>query len=150
EVAVRYQMYHALGLILVGILLRGSPSRWLTAAAVLLLAGTILFSGGVYGWLATGIKPLVHVVPLGGTLWIVSWFVLAVGVFRQDRYRPRNPTGAQQNRPAGAPNRAPRRPSEASWQFSLRHTATNSSSSFASRLRATCNRRLMVPTGERN
>ncbi len=78
EVAVRYQMYHALGLILVGLLAGQWPSRLLAAAGTLFLLGIVLFSGGVYAWLATEMKPFVHVVPLGGVAWIVGWLVLFV------------------------------------------------------------------------
>jgi uncharacterized membrane protein YgdD (TMEM256/DUF423 family) len=52
----------------------------LSAAGGLFLAGIVLFSGGVYAWLATEIKPFVHVVPIGGTSWIVAWLLLAVAV----------------------------------------------------------------------
>ena len=78
EVAVGYQMYHALGLILVGLLAGQWPSRLLAAAGTLFLLGIVLFSGGVYAWLATEMKPFVHVVPLGGVAWIVGWLVLFV------------------------------------------------------------------------
>lgn len=80
EVAVRYQMYHALALILVGLLWPRCASRVLAVAGGLMLVGIVLFSGGVYAYLATGIKPFVHVVPIGGTLWIVAWLLLAVAV----------------------------------------------------------------------
>lgn len=80
EVAVRYQMIHALALVLVGLLWPRFASRLLSAAGWLFLLGIVLFSGGVYGWLATEIKPFVHVVPLGGSSWILAWLLLAVAV----------------------------------------------------------------------
>jgi uncharacterized membrane protein YgdD (TMEM256/DUF423 family) len=83
-VAVRYQMYHALALILVGLLWPRFASRVLAAAGGLMLVGIVLFSGGVYAYLATGIKPFVHVVPIGGTLWIVAWLLLAVALSRRN------------------------------------------------------------------
>ncbi len=79
ETAVRYQMYHALALVLVGLLLERGPSGMVQAAAIAFLLGIVLFSGGIYGWLASGIKPLVHIVPIGGLTWIVGWLILAVG-----------------------------------------------------------------------
>lgn len=79
EVAVRYQMVHALGLIVVG-LVAARASTWLVpAAGVAFGLGILLFSGGIYAWLATGIKPFVHVVPIGGTVWIIGWLLLAAG-----------------------------------------------------------------------
>jgi uncharacterized membrane protein YgdD (TMEM256/DUF423 family) len=85
ETAVRYQMYHALGLVLVGILANLAPSRWLSSAAWLFLAGTLLFSGGIYAWLFTGQTPFVQVVPLGGSAWIVGWLLVAAGAWRCGR-----------------------------------------------------------------
>ncbi|HEY2893281.1 MAG TPA: DUF423 domain-containing protein [Pirellulales bacterium] len=79
DVAVRYQMVHAIGLIIVGTLLIGRRSRWMNAAAACFAAGIVLFSGGLYAWLFTGITPFVHVVPVGGMAWIVGWLLLAIG-----------------------------------------------------------------------
>jgi uncharacterized membrane protein YgdD (TMEM256/DUF423 family) len=78
ETAVRYQMYHAIGLILAGILLAqgaGTPAR---LAAFAFLLGIVLFSGGIYAYQATGLKPFVMVVPVGGTVWILGWIALAL------------------------------------------------------------------------
>ena len=85
DVAVRYHMLHAIGLVLVGILAARLPSRWLTAAGTLMFAGIVLFSGALYGWLATDLTPLVHVVPVGGMAWIVAWLLLAVGAIAPPR-----------------------------------------------------------------
>jgi uncharacterized membrane protein YgdD (TMEM256/DUF423 family) len=82
EVAVRYQMYHALGLVMVGSLIVRARSAWLSAAAVAFLLGIVLFSGGIYAWLATDQQPFVHVVPVGGTVWIIGWLLLAIGAWR--------------------------------------------------------------------
>ncbi|HEX3725098.1 MAG TPA: DUF423 domain-containing protein [Pirellulales bacterium] len=77
EVAVRYQMFHALGLVAIGLLVGRANPRWLMAAGIALALGTVLFSGGIYGWLLTGFKPLIHIVPLGGMAWIVGWLLVA-------------------------------------------------------------------------
>ena len=77
EVAVRYQMYHAIGLIITGLLVARAPSASLTTAGVLFLIGTILFSGGLYAWIFTGVKFFVLIVPVGGTAWIFAWLALA-------------------------------------------------------------------------
>jgi len=89
DLAVRYQMVHSLGLILVGLLAARCASRWLTAAAVAMLLGIVLFSGGLYAWLLTGMTPFVHVVPVGGSAWILAWLMMACGsiwgTWRADR-----------------------------------------------------------------
>ncbi len=79
DVAVRYQMYHALGLVLAGLLISRHSHWLLTSAAIGFAVGIVLFSGGIYAYLATGVKPFVHVVPIGGTLWIIGWLLLAAG-----------------------------------------------------------------------
>jgi uncharacterized membrane protein YgdD (TMEM256/DUF423 family) len=80
DTAARYHMIHAVGLILLGLALRGQgPCRILNAAGWLLLAGIVLFSGGLYGLVLTEIKPLVHIVPIGGISWIVAWLLFAWG-----------------------------------------------------------------------
>jgi uncharacterized membrane protein YgdD (TMEM256/DUF423 family) len=91
ETAVRYQMYHALGLILVGALMASNRSRGLPLAGAAFLAGIVLFSFGIYGWLLTGVKPLVHIVPIGGLAWIAGWVLLAGGAFRAPFVRDEAP-----------------------------------------------------------
>jgi uncharacterized membrane protein YgdD (TMEM256/DUF423 family) len=79
--AVHYQMLHAIGLILVGILNLHGRSRWFDASGWMMLVGIILFSGFLYAWLATGRRFFVHPVPVGGTLFIIGWVLLAVGAW---------------------------------------------------------------------
>jgi uncharacterized membrane protein YgdD (TMEM256/DUF423 family) len=79
EVAVRNQMYHALALIVVGLLVARRRHVLITIAGMAFVLGIVLFSGGIYAWLATGIKPFVHVVPIGGMAWIIGWLLLAAG-----------------------------------------------------------------------
>ena len=81
--AVQYQMYHALGLILLGILsmdaLLGS-SGLLSWAGYLMLAGVVFFSGSLYVLSVTGVKKLGAITPIGGLLFLVAWILLFVEV----------------------------------------------------------------------
>lgn len=87
EVGVRYQVYHALGFLFLGLIpaYLQSSLKWVYR---LMLAGVILFSGSIYllatqtltGLDISGI--LGPVTPLGGLLLILSWFILAVRLFR--------------------------------------------------------------------
>jgi uncharacterized membrane protein YgdD (TMEM256/DUF423 family) len=78
--AAEYQMYHALGLIAVGLLsLSAARSGALNAAGWSMLLGTILFSGSLYALVLSGITKLGMITPLGGVLFIVGWVSLAVG-----------------------------------------------------------------------
>ena len=80
ETGVRYHLFHALALIVVGLVIERDTSSLLQASAVLLTVGILLFSGGIYAWLATAIKPFVHIVPIGGLALIVGWLLLAAGL----------------------------------------------------------------------
>ena len=75
--AVRYQMYHAPALVLVGILAARRRTRALEIAGWMFLLGIVLFSGLLYVWVFTQIHVLVLIFPVGGTAMIVGWFALA-------------------------------------------------------------------------
>ncbi len=81
EVGVRYQMYHALGLLAVA----WASSRWpgsaVRAAGWCFVAGTVIFSGSLYLLSVTGQRRLGAVTPLGGLGFIVGWLALAWGVW---------------------------------------------------------------------
>ena len=77
--AVQYQMYHAIGLVLVGLLSLYQRSRWFEGAGWSMLTGIVLFSGLLYAWLATGRRVFVYPVPVGGVAFIVGWVFLALG-----------------------------------------------------------------------
>ncbi len=83
EVAVRYQIYHALGIIASGVLELHGISRHIRSAGWLFLAGTILFSGSLYILTLTGIRWLGAVTPLGGVAFIGGWLVLAYAVMKR-------------------------------------------------------------------
>lgn len=79
--AVEYQIASALGLFMVGLLMRSNTSRALRFVAMALIAGILCFSGGIYLMLA-GAPPLLgFVTPIGGVLLIVAWLSLAVSLF---------------------------------------------------------------------
>jgi uncharacterized membrane protein YgdD (TMEM256/DUF423 family) len=72
ETAVRFQMYHALLLLLLGLQKRLSG---IGASVYLLLAGTLLFSGSIYLLVLTPLRPGL-LTPLGGLLLIIGWGLL--------------------------------------------------------------------------
>jgi uncharacterized membrane protein YgdD (TMEM256/DUF423 family) len=79
ETAARYQMYHALALLAVGLLaLHGRSGASLTLAGWSFLVGTLIFSGTLYALALSGIRWLGAITPIGGVALIVGWFALAV------------------------------------------------------------------------
>ena len=82
EVGVRYQMYAALALLLMGLNLDFSESAHNTAVYCM-IAGTILFSCSIYflsfaEYWNKNLKFLGPITPLGGLLMIISWGALLV------------------------------------------------------------------------
>jgi len=74
---VDYHLWHALAL---GVAVAGGTGPWRTAAAWLLFAGVVLFSGSLYA-LALGAPRLIGVVtPFGGVAFIAGWIALAVSM----------------------------------------------------------------------
>ena len=80
EIGVRYQMYHALALLAVGLAVGRWPAPAITVAGWLFIAGTLVFSGSLYVLALTGARWLGAVTPLGGVAFIAGWLALAWGV----------------------------------------------------------------------
>ena len=80
ETAARYQMYHALALLLVALLLsiyQQSPPPTLLASGWLFIIGIALFSGSLYALSLTNVKILGAIAPLGGAAFLAGWGALA-------------------------------------------------------------------------
>ena len=82
ETGARYHMYHALGLVAVGLLAGLRPSPLLAVAGGAMLAGIVLFSGSLYALALTGVKGLGMVTPLGGLGFLAGWLLLAIAGWR--------------------------------------------------------------------
>lgn len=81
--AVEYHVYHALGLLAIGLIMGFYPDvsgvRW---AGWLLLAGIVVFSGSLYVLALSGIRWLGAITPIGGLAFIAGWITLAVSLWR--------------------------------------------------------------------
>ena len=81
ETAVRYQFYHVLALLAIGILWAVRPElRALGTTGWLWLGGILVFSGSLYALCFTGITKLGAVAPVGGVLLIAGWVSLVLAV----------------------------------------------------------------------
>ena len=86
EVGVRYQMYHGLGLFVIG-LQASKFSFQLKWIYFFLFVGTILFSVSIYFLaiqeiLGVSLPFLGPITPLGGSLLIVGWIIFLVQILR--------------------------------------------------------------------
>lgn len=88
ETGVRYQMYHALFLLFVGTtnIISESAKKVIYLAT---LSGILLFSGSLYllalnNFLPFNFKPFGFVTPIGGLLFLTSWFCLFVNFYRKN------------------------------------------------------------------
>jgi uncharacterized membrane protein YgdD (TMEM256/DUF423 family) len=82
ETAARYQMYHALALLLTAQLPQRSPAL-LRAAGILFIAGIVLFSGSLYVLALTDRRWLGAITPIGGVAFLAGWACLAAGSLRR-------------------------------------------------------------------
>lgn len=85
ETAVQYQMYHAIGLIVIGILMStniiGNVSQ-LSWAGYLMLIGIVIFSGSLYVLSLSGIGILGAITPIGGVAFLTAWLLVIVAVVK--------------------------------------------------------------------
>jgi uncharacterized membrane protein YgdD (TMEM256/DUF423 family) len=82
EIGVRYQMYHALGLLAVAWAAARWPGSLPNASGWLFTLGIILFSGSLYLMTFTGARWLGAITPVGGLCFILGWIALALTALR--------------------------------------------------------------------
>ena len=81
QTGVHYHLFHALGLLAVGIVaLHTVDSVYLKWAGWLMLAGIILFSGSLYVLSVSGLRWLGMVTPFGGLAFIAAWIVFVIAI----------------------------------------------------------------------
>lgn len=80
ETGVRYQMYHALGLVLLGLLGMSTSFTISQIPALFFVIGIIIFSGTLYLIPLTGIRWLGAITPIGGIAFIAGWFMLIYNI----------------------------------------------------------------------
>ncbi len=83
EVAVRYQMYHGIGLIVVAWAFSQWESNYISAAGWCFIVGILIFSGSLYILSLTGLRWFGAITPIGGIAFIAGWGCLIIAAFRQ-------------------------------------------------------------------
>jgi uncharacterized membrane protein YgdD (TMEM256/DUF423 family) len=87
ETASRYQMYHALALLVVGVMLTNPQfsQSLLKLAALAFILGIILFSGSLYLLALVGVSWFGAITPLGGIAFLSGWFIMMVAALKPVR-----------------------------------------------------------------
>ncbi len=79
ELAVNFQLAHALAIVLSGLLLSLRPRFTIIVALWCFLIGTLLYCGGVYALIYTGASWCAAISPVGGILLVIGWFMFVEG-----------------------------------------------------------------------
>ena len=82
DTAVRYQFYHSLGLLGIGLALRTLDGAPLRAASFLIVAGILVFCGSLYALTLGAPRLIGAVTPIGGLALIAGWLAFAYGIWR--------------------------------------------------------------------
>lgn len=83
QTGVEYHFYHALGLLLLGLIsLKFPESKWLIWSGYFLIAGILIFSGSLYILTLTNTGWFGAMTPIGGVAFILGWIFLVIGVMR--------------------------------------------------------------------
>lgn len=78
ETGVKYHFYHAIGLLVIGLVAQHmSESLLLQWAGWMMIAGILIFSGSLYILSIAGIRWMGAITPIGGVCFIISWILLA-------------------------------------------------------------------------
>ena len=89
QTGVQYQMYHALGLLLIGLLSERILNSYLSYAGVLFVAGIVLFSGSLYLIVSLyamnkSVPTAVGILtPIGGLFFIAGWICLLISILKR-------------------------------------------------------------------
>jgi uncharacterized membrane protein YgdD (TMEM256/DUF423 family) len=88
ELAVRYQFYHALALLVNGIMGHFVHSAKLKYAAISFVTGILFFSGSLFVLSLTGIGVLGAITPIGGFMLIIGWAFMITAVWESHKKSP--------------------------------------------------------------
>jgi len=80
DLALQYQFYHSLGLMICGLVSQVTSSRMTNLIGLLFLFGIVGFCGGLYLRIALPTVQIAWIIPVGAISWVVGWFLLALVV----------------------------------------------------------------------
>jgi len=88
ETAVQYQMFHATGLLIIGLLMSSKllgEVKQLNVAGIFFNLGIVFFSGSLYVLAISGIKVLGAITPIGGVLFLAGWLLIILSALKHAR-----------------------------------------------------------------
>ena len=86
--AVNYQMLHATGLLVIGLLMSNKilgEVKQLNVAGIVFNLGIVFFSGSLYVLAISGIKMLGAITPIGGVLFLTGWVCIILAAMKHAR-----------------------------------------------------------------
>lgn len=84
QTGVFYHLFHALGLVLIGILCQLMPEASLVRiAGWMIMVGTVLFSGSLYVMVLSDVRALGVITPFGGVAFLIGWLLLVIAATQQ-------------------------------------------------------------------
>ncbi len=94
DTGVRYQVYHAIAILITGILFHHFPNKKILYAGYFFLAGIILFSGSLYlltffkAQGVVGMSGIGIITPIGGLMFLTGWLLMVLGISRSESAIP--------------------------------------------------------------
>ena len=83
KTGVTYQMFHALGLLVIGVLAGKLPtSSLISTSGWLMVTGILLFSGSLYVLSLTKISILGAITPFGGVAFLTAWILMVLAAVK--------------------------------------------------------------------
>ena len=83
QLATQYQFYHAMALLVTGILMNFYAVKMLQYASICITVGIILFSVSLYGLCFINLCILGPITPLGVVFFITGWILMMVGIVKK-------------------------------------------------------------------
>ncbi len=84
ELATRYHFYHALGLIILGVVYPKVHSKTLRLSAWMFLLGILLFSGSLYVMAIYNTTKVALITPVGGVCFLAGWVLFVMAAAKAD------------------------------------------------------------------
>ena len=80
QLAVTYQLVHAIALLAVAVLSLFITDRFLLLSKIAFVLGVFFFSGSLYLYVLSGTKMLAVITPIGGLLLMIAWLLVMLSL----------------------------------------------------------------------